>query len=172
MSQELPIDSRRAEFRRIVLSLQDLQEARDFLDRIQQLHRAGQANADPVLLRGLQSAMIVAYNRPFTKNRADGATARSLSESLLDDLPHDLRVIHEGLKVLRDEEFAHTDPGPAELSVQWRVRQSGASFPMPIGRVTRRGIELADLARMQSLLDFVLTALTERWVALGTELAE
>ena len=165
----LALATRRAAFRRMVLSHFDFGETRDFLDRLSPAGSSVEATADPVLRRALMTAMVVSYCRPFAKSDADGETARQLPDDLLEGLEPELLQLHDRVRQLRNEEFAHTDPAPAGLRVTWR---DAFVFPMPVSNVTREGLTESELRKMRTLLTQVSTRLFDRYAALGTELSE
>lgn len=169
MATQEPVETeslaaRRALFRRMALSHFDFQEARQFLDRLQT------ASEDEIIRAALMTALLVSYWRPFSASEADGLTAKRLPEQLLDGLPSELIALHHKIGLLRNKQFAHTDPTPAELQVNWELREKGFAFPLPISNVTRVGLPLSELPTFRCLLNQVDAAMFRRYSALGESL--
>lgn len=165
-------EANRALFRRMVLSHSDFEETRDFLDRLQPIRDDIEPAQDDVVRAALMTALLVSYWRPFLASDADGQTAQHLPKKLLQGLSREQRQLHDKIGVLRNKQFAHTDPEPAELEVNWNLRDKGFRFPVPTSNVTRIGLTLAELAEFRTLLAEVSKCMFEQYVALGEVLLE
>jgi hypothetical protein len=154
----------------MALSHFDFVEALTYLDRLQPASANDKAQPDRTLRTALMTALIVAYWRPFTLNDADGQTARRLPEELLAGLSPAQRHLHDKVGTLRNQQFAHTDPEPAELTVEWNVRDQGYAFPVPVSNVTRSGLTAKELSEFRGLLAEVSRRMFEQYAALGEQL--
>jgi hypothetical protein len=165
-------EANRALFRRMVLSHFDFEETRDFLDRLHPIRDDVERVQADAVRAALMTSLLVSYWRPFSASDADGQTARRLPSELLQGLSLEQRQLHDKIGVLRNKQFAHTDPEPAELEVNWNLRDKGFRFPMPTSNVTRIGLTSAELAEFRTLLAEVSKCMFERYVALGEVLLE
>ena len=165
-------EANRALFRRMALSHFDFEETLRFLDRLQPIRDDVEPVQDDAVQAALMTALLVSYWRPFSTSEDDGQTARRLPSELLEGLSREKRQLHDKVGVLRNKQFAHADPGPAELQVNWNLRDKGFRFPVPISSVTRVGLTSVELADFRILLAEVSRCMFERYAALGEVLLE
>lgn len=121
-------------YRRLLLTLDDLANARQSCERLLELdefgHPTGEMTAD--FLAHL-TRMVVAYARPFSGNWNPDLADPSPT-GITDVLDEDETRLHGRIQALRDQEFAHSDPGPAQI----KIYVGGDGSPCPISRVTRK----------------------------------
>jgi hypothetical protein len=166
-------DENRKLFRRMALSHFDFEETRRFLDRLQPIKDDIEIVKDDALRTALMTALIVSYWRPFSTSKADGQTAKYLpSDELLQGLSPVQLQLHTKVGNLRNQEFAHTDPKPAELEVNWNLRDKGFGFPVGVSNATRIGLTPAELTEFRTLLFEVSLRMFKRYAALGEVLLE
>jgi hypothetical protein len=114
--------------RRLVLSEYDITEAKDICRYILKngLWNEGNNPEKRMLGRSLQSAMVMAYCRPFSGNQRTEHTLRRPSIDIDKRLSAEQYGLHEDLMNLRHMVFAHTDAEIRDLEI--RV-ESLAGFP-------------------------------------------
>jgi hypothetical protein len=147
---------RQRTFKRLLLSIRDLEEAGSFVLRLRKGSDAGAA-LDPVAQKALQIALVVSYCRPFSTNQGPGVS-KTLPPEVIKRLTPEQRALHSRLKALRDEEFAHSDGGPADIQVSVARRPDGTPLASHSKSVssTRLVYELDELTRIEALIDKVL----------------
>lgn len=93
-----------SDFNRVNLSSKDFEEAHQYLSGYS-------PDLSLVLQRALLTAAVIAYARPFTKNRGhrDGLATARLPIAVADVLDHDKRALHNRIIDLRDRGIAHSD---------------------------------------------------------------
>ena len=108
-----------AQSRRLAISYCDLDDAAGFISSLGRLPpRQGGEFPDQIVAREAELlAFIVAYSRPFKNswNPKGENTANRLSDDVLDVLSPEQKRYHEQILRLRDQHFAHSDPGPLKL---------------------------------------------------------
>lgn len=165
-------DKDRALYKRLVLSIADLEEAGSFVHRL--LGRGASADAPPLdgtARKALQIALIVSYSRPFSTNRKTRDVQPTLPAAFLDQLTERQRTLHHRLKTLRDQEFAHTDPMPADVTVRVAARPDGTPHASVLraGSSTRAQIQDDELQQIEDLIDSLLQrCLAEQQLIRGT----
>lgn len=116
--------------KRIVISQWDLGQARDCIAEILD-RRLHESREDRALWKGMNTAFIVAYCRPFTKNYDQGDSEHpalpTLPKEYLDVLTDDQRQVHNALKRARDQDQAHSDEEATTVTV--RVSDTGLAVP-------------------------------------------
>lgn len=138
-------------YRRLIISIQDIADARGACKRLRELDEFDEPTGSQSLdFRANLTQLIVAYGRPFKWNNDDAEADPKLD--VLDAFSENDLRLHDRLVGLRDQEFAHSDSGPAGLHVY--VDDDGVT---PIGRVTRYASLTRDdvilVERMLSKLD-------------------
>jgi hypothetical protein len=105
--------------RRILVSYNDFKQAVDISSHIlkAKFHR-DYPKKDRHILQALNSAMIIAYARPFSGNRGSKTMLPALPESFLTPLAPDERALHKVVMKDRNEVLAHSDHSA------WRLRLS------------------------------------------------
>jgi hypothetical protein len=104
------IQGKLGQFIRVLMSYVDFQQAEEIASYILEhsLHDSYPRNR--FLLQGLNTGMIVAYCRPFSKNETgQGAKVPNLPERILRKLTNDERELHEMVKEDRNTVLAHSD---------------------------------------------------------------
>ena len=141
---------RQATFKRLLLSLRDLEEAGSFVLRL----RDADSPLDGVARKAIQIALIVSYCRPFTKNKGPGVS-KTLPSEFIERLEPEQQALHSRLKDLRDQEFAHSDGGPADIQVTVAQRPDGTALASHAKSVssTKVVFDSAELARIEALID-------------------
>lgn len=104
--------------RRLILTTTDLSQAQKFVELILRNELYKEADADSKTMnRGLQTAAIVSYSRPFSNNYDFEHTSGQLSIEHLEELSEDELKLHEHIIRLRNKAFAHTDSDVRDLKI-------------------------------------------------------
>jgi hypothetical protein len=104
--------------RRLILSSIDMEQAIEFSKYLLQNGPWSVTNKDArTLSRALQTAMIVAYVRPFSGNHGKSHTQGSLNLDLANRFNQEERTLHQRMIDLRHKVFAHTDSEVRDLRV-------------------------------------------------------
>lgn len=118
----------------------DLNHARQFLWTLQ---KVAASDFDSVVIReALTLSAIVAYCRPFkTSRNEEKAWKRWIPKELVDDLPDELRQLHNQLMLDRDQAWAHTDweahrPAVSEMSGGFEIRSRNVWVPLDQSLIT------------------------------------
>ena len=92
------------QFNRVSISKSDFAEAREYLEELND-------NLSTIVQRGLITAAIVAYSRPFTKNRPgkEQKATNTLQSSMTKILNQKEKELHRKILTLRHEGIAHSD---------------------------------------------------------------
>ena len=133
MSTEHEIDESKRLFKRLVLCQADLWQAADcarlILENNLHEYHEGPLRA---LHKGLNTALIVAYGRPFSGNHDHTDIQGRLPEGYFDFLSPQQVDLHKQIMCARNQEQAHTDGMVADLT----VRVTKGFPPVPTGRNT------------------------------------
>lgn len=150
---------KRSLYKRLVISHFDLTEARQFLCRLIGLNgERVPEQTDTIQREALMTALIVGYGRPFVSNRATDTSPR-LPDRFLKGLTPSQRALHNRVLLLRNQEFAHSDPEPAGVEVAVHGTPDGKVFPFPVSNRTRVGLEEAQLRELASILTHLLSGI-------------
>lgn len=107
------------QFYRLLMSYSDFNQANQIATRImdEKLHRNG--CEDRILLEALNSAMVVAYARPFSGNDKNAETKiNDLSTKYLKGLSRDEKEIHDIVIEDRNQVIAHSDSEARDYRIQ------------------------------------------------------
>lgn len=116
------------------------------------LHDSPRGREDSRLLRCLNTALIVSYASPFSRNTGSEDVAPSLPGKYLDVLDPAERSFHDRIVEARNRDHAHSDP--LSLSVRVSVeRVFGEILVTPIGRDPFAPLERDDVERLQAILE-------------------
>ena len=97
-------------FKRLVISHWDLQHAQRFAELILNRNLLDSSDAlDKDLLHALNTALIVAYWRPFSDNEPTSDTRAMLPNSYLRDFSSSEKALHKHIHHLRNKGMAHSD---------------------------------------------------------------
>jgi len=155
--------AREAEYRRLVISHWDLDEAAGFASALSRwTDRAGDGGA---VAEALSLALVVAYMRPFTKNWLGDNTDRRLDVASLRLSDTDLGM-HNRLAFARDKVFAHSDPLPLQL----RIEDGGQLGPIPHMREPRVAFSTESAAELLAHVVLVRDRIAARLAEFGTGL--
>ena len=163
----------RALFKRLTLSLSDLNEAMFCLERLTCRGSFSTASEpDFATLRALHTTAVLAYARPFTANRATADVLPKLPSRLLKGYSREQRLLHERLLKLRNEHFAHSDPEPAAVRVwiQSAAKDSPTGLPSHWASMEGYTLNSADIEGLYSLLNYLWAAVNAERVAILTRL--
>ena len=161
-----------AQCRRLAISYCDLDEAAGFVSTLSRLpDRRRDDQPDQLVQReALLLAFIVSYARPFKRsNNPPGEnTAKVLGEEVVSALaPGQLRL-HAHLLTMRDQHFAHSDPGPLKLFLR-----SHADFGLVAEmREPRPPISRGAAEEYLALVKAVRAAVTEQLLKFGVGMVE
>jgi hypothetical protein len=106
MTKQADLPRLNRELNRTILSHDDIGEARQYLQAFQALDLA---TSDQVVLRGLLTAAVVAYGRPFSDNRPHEQANPRPPLKLKHLFSPAQRKLHDKLINLRNEVVAHSD---------------------------------------------------------------
>jgi hypothetical protein len=97
------------QFTRAYISIKDLAQCASYLDVFEKV-------TDPIVRRGLFTAAVIAYARPFSENKSHRLAAPKAPISLK-RLTSDQRILHARLCDIRNKAIAHSDYelNPSEL---------------------------------------------------------
>jgi hypothetical protein len=109
------------QYRRLWLADEDLEEVCDVVELMIEkglLDRTGSAR--DLELRVFSTAIVVAYARAFVESNSSSneKATPALPKGVLKCLTDEQRALHKELIHRRNEEFAHTDIAPTELSLE------------------------------------------------------
>ena len=115
---EAQVRGERALLKRVTLSYRDFADAIRFAQR---LLNEGEYSKAPKLdfteNEALHLALVVSYARPFKRNNKAKDVSETLPAKFLKGLTVDQQALHQLLLTLRDQELAHSDSGPAHLTI-------------------------------------------------------
>ena len=153
-------------YRRLWLARLDLEEAKSVADELLArkipLPRSKQPSG---LLLGLNTALLVAYARPFVSSRGASVAERAVPGSLLRVLTSDERQFHEALIDVRNKEVAHSDADYVELSIELYDGGDGG-----ILRATRQPLRRVAIRALSRMIDKIDREIEDRCEELRTKL--
>lgn len=107
------------QFHRVLMSYIDFQQAAEIASYILGHNLHERQSGDRLLLRSLNTAMVIAYCRPFSKNERGGdSKVPNLSERFLRVLTIDERKLHDDVREDRNTALAHSDSAAWGLRLQ------------------------------------------------------
>ena len=108
-------------FRRWTLSAIDLKQAQTWISYLldKDLYLE-EEDEEKVVGRGLQTAAIVAYYRPFSGNWETSDTTAALGEEFLNTYNSKEKSLHQRIRRLRNQIYAHTDSEARDLKINVR----------------------------------------------------
>lgn len=141
-------------YRRLWLAQIDLEEAKATVDEILRARiPIPRRHRPPPLLLSLNTALVVAYARPWIYSRGQSVAERTVPASLLRSLTSRQRSIHDMLIDLRNQEVAHSDADIVDLHLHLYtdghsglLRSSREAFTREQLKVIRRIIEKIEIA--------------------------
>lgn len=166
------IDEEKRLFKRIIQTIDDLDHARECADQIlkRNLHSAADWD-DKRLLRGLNTAMIVSYARPFSGNRGAEDVCKNLPKSYLDIFSAEQLKFHRLLIESRNRDHAHSDPEGRSIRV--RVEESERmKFVIPVSRDAFAPLPLESVCRVVELVECMLSKLAKEYGRIETKLKD
>lgn len=153
-------------YRRLWLSRMDLEEAKNIANELLTRRIPLPRSKPPSgLLLGLNTALVVAYARPFVSSRGASIAERAVPGSLLRILNTDERQFHDALIDLRNKEAAHSDADYIELSIELFEGGDGG-----ILRATRQPLRLPAIRTLTRMIDKIDNQIEERCEDLLTKL--
>jgi hypothetical protein len=168
MDNDMKTINLRDTFRRVVISQTDLIYARAFADIIigDNLH-GYQDRRQTFLHRGLNTALVVTYSRPFTKNDKDkSGGVRMLPEKYYwHHYTERERMLHSHVITLRNEVHAHSDSGTVGPSISID-EVGGAPVAIPSGWNPYIPLSRSETEELASMIDKALGVLSEEHVRL------
>ena len=148
-------------FKRNVISSFDLYQAKMCAHHIlsRGLH-SSEDEEDRTLLRCLNTALIVSYIRPFSKNRGSDDVQAKMPKRYLDVLSAKQRELHDELVNMRDQEHAHSDALVSDLTIG--TRKVGPSImAIPIGRDPIAPMSKGQVEEVAEMIQLLRNKLTE-----------
>ena len=145
----------RATHNRLILALDDLEEARDYA-----LYLANKRPSERILVEALNAALIVAYGRCFSGQGGVSAEAlAAVPDRFIQPLHQTLRDLHGRLLTLRHEEFAHSDADAAGITVTRFVMPDEVFVGPDARRNLRSLLEPAEIDRAIELINSLRLAM-------------
>lgn len=106
------------QYKRLVLTAIDLEQASSWGKYIVENDLFDESeNSNKVLVRALQTAMIVAYIRPFSGNKETGDTISRPMLLLNSELTSSQLNLHNRMQTKRNTVFAHSDSDVRDLTI-------------------------------------------------------
>lgn len=153
-------------YRRLWLARIDLQEAKsvagELLERKIPLPRS---NLPSGLLLGLNTALVVAYARPFVGSRGTSVAERAVPGLLLRVLTSQEREFHQAVLEMRIKEVAHSDAGILELVIELYDGGDGG-----ILSATRQPMRLPAIRALARMIDKIDREIDEKCEVLRAKL--
>lgn len=159
-------------FKRNVLSSFDLYQAKMCAHHIlsRDLH-SSEDEEDRSLLRCLNTALIVSYVRPFSKNRGSETVQAKMPKRYLDVLSAKQRELHDNLVNMRDQEHAHSDALVSDLTVGTR-RLGTSIMAFPIGRDLIAPMSKEQVEEAAEMIELLRNRLAEEQCRIQATLGE
>ncbi len=104
MAMTAPLDKLEAHFNRFMMSHLDIDEARQYLNALQELPW----DASPIIRRALLTSAVVAYSRPFSGNENHPNATSQLAVKLDEWFSDAQKTLHQKVIDLRNEAVAHS----------------------------------------------------------------
>jgi hypothetical protein len=150
----------RSRLGRALVSFSDIREARASLRRLQELNEFDDGiphkSHDFV---AHSTCLVVAYCRPFGKNRSATQNASQLPDEYLASFTTEERALHGRIKDLRDSEFAHAD-GRAQ-GLQYSIQRSpSGNVAMPVHRVLRKSLTREEARLLDGMIGKIFACLS------------
>lgn len=99
---------------RLIISEDDFWQAKRFIRYVleKNLHENEEDDENKLILKACNTATIVSYCRPFTRNwkHENYPATESLPEDYINLLTDDEKRLHKRVAAIRDKEQAHSDP--------------------------------------------------------------
>jgi len=142
--------------KRVTLSYRDFADAIRFAQRL--LNEGEYSDAPKLDLtesEALHLALVVSYARPFKCNNKAKDVSETLPAEFLKGLTTEQQSLHKLLLTLRDQELAHSDPGPAHLQIWVGAAPTSGTAAMRAssyrGGLSEEGIRAAGLLAREML---------------------
>ena len=166
------VDEERRLFKRIVVSSVDLQQAGECAHHILRLGlHSSTDREDRSLLKCLNTALVIAYTRPFSGNKGSADVRKRLPSEYLDVLSDEQRQLHDELLRIRDQDQAHSDAGGLDMTV--RVSRVGSILmAIPIRRNAIAPLAKGTVEQAVELIDCLQGKLAEEHVRIQETLKE
>jgi hypothetical protein len=158
------------QFFRVLMSYVDFQQAGAIASYVleHRLHKS--YRQDRFLLQGLNTGMIVAYCRPFSKNERGGDTkVPNLPKRFLKILTEDERILHDTVKENRNTVLAHSDSAAWELKPHF-LRFDGHDILVPLQNEVHAPLDMNATERFRVMCDKLQEACFDERMRLEPEL--
>lgn len=165
------MEEKKRRFRRWKLSAIDLGQAYSWVDYMleNELHLE-KGTEERKVGRGLQTAVIVTYCRPFSRNFERDHTAATLDDSFLDVYSERERAFHSRLIDLRNQIFAHTDSEARDLKIS-TSELAGQTIAWPRSHNPYAVMGQEELRTLKMMLKKLRGAISEKSIELQKELS-
>lgn len=159
------MDNQKELLKRLVLSYWDFDQAKQFAQHL--LMRDWQDDSDEVdkvIHRALNTALLIAYSRPFTHNdRGKSGKVCSLPDKIIRVFESDETALHKkivGRSGLRNSVYAHTDSEPHELKI--RIGDlGGMPFAFPTKHDPFEPLPKAKVEMLSKMIEKLLSRILE-----------
>lgn len=153
-------------YRRLWLARIDLQEAKSVAgELLERKIPLPCSNLPSGLLLGLNTALVVAYARPFVGSRGTSVAERAVPGSLLRGLTSQEREFHQAVLEMRSKEVAHSDADILELVIELYDGGDGG-----ILRATRQPMRLPAIRALARMIDKIDREIDEKCEVLRAKL--
>ncbi len=160
--------------KRLVLSYWDFDQAKQFANHI--LMRGWQDDSDEVdkvIHRALNTALLIAYSRPFTHNdKGKPGKVCSLPDKITKVFETDEAALHKvivGRNGLRNSVYAHSDSEPHELKIRV-TNLGGTPLAVPIKHDPFEPLAKAKVKMLSKMIEKLLSRILEEKVRIQSAL--
>jgi hypothetical protein len=142
----------KALYSRVILSYSDLYDAFRSVKRLIELDEFDRSLLDqsPDFVANMV-CFIVSYGRPFIRSKDSKIAFKKLPDDALGTLTKQEKLLHDRIIELRHTEFAHSDPGPAQIDIKI-IKYDGQNFGLPLSRVTRLPFSKSDILLADNII--------------------
>jgi hypothetical protein len=164
-----PKEKIKALYKRLVITSFDFGEARQFLAVLRKTI-ADEKTEDPAILRkAIETALVIAYIRPFSGNQSASDVASSPPNRILKSYSREERALHDRLLGLRNTEFAHADAEAAQVKVHISMMRL-VQFTLPVSRALRVPLSEGELELIETMLSKLHVAVYDEMRAIEQQL--
>jgi len=174
MSEKQLIQEERL-LKRLVISQNDLHHAQWYANLIlaKKLHHST-LNEDKYLHRGLNTALIVSYWRPFSNNISPKKKKKSekkedaiirLPENYLTEYTAEENNLHHQIGELRNHEVAHSDADSHQVQINI-LNRGGVSLAIPISRNAYIPIDQSKTEMVRYMIEKLLLRISKEQIRL------
>jgi len=142
----------RALYKRILLSIDDLIDAHNSAIRLLELdefEKASIKQSSDFVAHCL--CLVISYSRPFINSENEDIAYKRLPGVSLKSLTREERALHNNIISLRQKEFAHSDPLPAQIQLNKFIYKD-SDIIFSISRSTRYPFSKSDIIMVKNIV--------------------